>query len=96
MENLPCKYCHKPQEKVECSKYHEDDEYDFSIHEVITFVLFTISVFLPSFKKKLDKHKYKMTCTNKDCIDYLKGCYVNRHKKTIWEYKFPHNNDKDS
>jgi hypothetical protein len=95
MENLLCAYCHMPQEKVECSKYENNDEYDFSFHEVITFVLSIISIFLPSFKKKLNNHKYKITCTNKDCIDYLKDCYVRRHQKTIWEYKFFRNKNED-
>ena len=87
-QNL-CKYCHKPLEKIDCAKYEKSDEYAFSIHESITFVLYLISLFLPSYRDKLEKHKYKITCINKDCIEYLKGCYVNKHSNTIGEYQFP-------
>lgn len=91
-----CKYCHKLLEKVDCAKYEQSDEYAFSIHEVITFVLYVISLFLPSFRDKVEKHKYKITCTNKDCIEYLKGCYVNKHNytNTIFEYQFPKRRNK--
>jgi len=92
-----CPYCKKPLETIECAKYHADED-TFSFHEAITFVLYVISLVLPSFRKRLNDHKYKTTCTNKDCIGYLDGCYVNKHyfKKTIWEYEFSKEKDQEN
>ena len=84
IEYEKCKYCHQAMQKVDCAKKHEnnviDDEHDytFSIHEFITFLLWVISLFVSSYKEKLEQHKYKITCVNKDCLGYLNGCYVNR------------------
>ena len=80
-----CKYCHKPLEKVECSKFNDSSEYDISFHEFFTFILWFISLFIDSYKKKLKEHKFKITCTNKDCIGYLDGCMVNKYQST-WYY----------
>ncbi len=73
-----CKYCHQTMKKVDCAKEGKNTEYDFSIHEFITFVLWLVSLFFSSYKEKLEKHKFKITCVNKDCIGYLDGCYVNK------------------
>jgi len=80
-----CQYCHKKLERIECSKFDNISEYDISIHEVITFVFWLISLFISSYKKKLEEHKFKITCINKDCIGYLDGCMVNKYT-TTWQY----------
>ena len=82
MENIkyePCKYCHKTMKKVNCAEEEQNIDYAFSIHEFVTFVLWFVSLFKHSYKEKLEKHKFKITCVNKDCIGYLDGCYVNKH-----------------
>jgi len=82
-----CKYCHKPKQKVDCIKEGRKlmgSEDGYSFHEAIAFVLWFLSLFFDSFKKRLDNHKFKVTCYNKDCIGYLEGCYVNKCSK---EYK---------
>jgi len=88
MENQLCKYCKQPKEKIDCAKYDKGC-YDcvFSIHEGITFILFILSLFFSSYKEKLEKHKYKVTCVNKDCIGYLDGCYVNKWRLKLFDDK---------
>jgi len=86
LHKISCKYCHHILKKVDCAKQEENDDYDFSIHEVISFVLWIISFFIHSYKDKLEKHKFKTTCVNKDCIGYLDGCYVNKYM-TKYEVK---------
>ena len=83
-----CKYCHKPLKKIECPKEDEDSEYGMNIHELVTFILWFISLFVTSYKKKLEEHKFKITCVNEDCIGYFDGCMVNKNKSFTksWEY----------
>ena len=80
-----CQYCHKKLEKVECSRFNNSSEYDISFHEIVTFVFWFVSLFIASYKEKLKAHKFKITCTNKDCIGYLNGCMVNKYQST-WQY----------
>jgi hypothetical protein len=87
LHKISCKYCHHMLKKVDCAKEGGSDDDDFSIHEVISFVLWIISFFIHSYKDKLEKHKFKTTCVNKDCIGYLDGCYVNKYM-TKYEFKF--------
>ena len=82
---LLCQYCRKKLEKVECSKECDDSEDGMDIHEIVTFVFWIISLFISSYKKKLEEHKFKITCINKDCIGYLDGCMVNKYT-TTWQY----------
>ena len=79
LEYKQCKYCHQPMKKVECAKEEKCNKYSFTIHEVITFILWFISLFFNSYKEKLEKHKFKITCVNRDCIGYLDDCYVNKY-----------------
>ena len=87
-KNTLCKYCHKPLQKIECPKEDENSEYDMNIHEFVTFILWFISLFVTSYKKKLEEHKFKITCVNEDCIGYLDGCMVNKNKSLTksWQY----------
>ena len=79
-----CKYCRQPLQEVDCAKCNKViGDLGLSIHEVITFIYWVISLFIGSYKDKLIKHKYKTTCVNKDCINYLKGCWVNKHLYTF-------------
>jgi len=82
---LLCQYCHKKLKKVECSKFNDDTESDVSFHEVVTFLFWVLSLFIVSYKKKLEEHKFKITCVNKDCIGYLDGCMVNKYT-TTWQF----------
>ncbi len=83
-----CQYCHKPKQKVDCVKEGRRlmcGEDGYSIHEFTSAVLWFISLFFKSYKEKLEAHRFKVTCVNKDCIGYLDGCYVNKHCK---EFKY--------
>ena len=83
-----CQYCHKPKQKVDCVKEGRrlmGSIDGYSIHEFIAFILWFLSLFFKSYKKKLEEHRFKITCANKDCIGYLDGCYVNKYNK---EFKY--------
>ena len=80
-----CQYCHKQLEKIECPKENGNGEYSMNIHEVISVILWFISLFVASYKKRLKEHKFKITCINEDCIGYLDGCMVNKYR-LIWQY----------
>jgi len=88
-KKIICKYCHKPLEKIKCPKEDEDSEYAMNIHESVTFILWLISLFVTSYKKKLEEHKFKTTCVNEDCIGYLDGCMVNKNKSFRKSWKYP-------
>lgn len=81
-----CKYCKHQLEEVECAKYDEYEECDFSFHEVIGFVYWILSFVLSSYKIKLNEHKYKITCINIDCIGYLAGCVIQKRSNFSWSY----------
>ena len=68
-----CQYCHKQLEKIECPKENGNGEYSMNIHEAVTFILWFISLFVASYKKRLKEHKFKITCM------------VNKYR-LIWQY----------
>ena len=81
-----CQYCRKKLKRIDSLEEDENSEYNINIHELITFILWFISLFLVSYKKRLEEHKLKMTCINKDCIGYLDGYTIGDKYTTIWQY----------
>ena len=83
-----CQYCHKPKQKVDCIKVGRELMCDdcYSIHEATSGLLWFLSLFFNSYKKRLEAFRFKVTCANKDCIGYLDGCYVNKHNK-VFKYR---------
>jgi len=67
--NKTCKYCHKELKEVECPK-EENILSNLPLPEII---LIPIILFSWIFSKK--ENKKIITCNNKDCINYLNGCF---------------------
>ncbi|WP_428025569.1 hypothetical protein [Arcobacter sp.] len=79
-ETVVCKYCNKPLEKVKCPKNNALLEnillLDF-LSDLKNWTVSLLGLLLFSFSKKANKKDEKdliITCTNKDCINYLDGC----------------------
>ena len=75
-----CKYCHKELEEVECPKDTSKDNLVSSL-PLPDIILIPIEILSYFFSKKDKKRKKIVTCNNKDCIDYLNGCF--KRKKFI-------------
>jgi len=76
-----CKYCHKPLEQTRCPEDTSDSFFFLSFFlEFLGFVVSIIVLLLSYLSKHVNKPdrtkgKQIITCTNKDCIDYLNGCF---------------------
>jgi len=83
-----CQYCHQPLQRLECACYDDEDSEYISIHACKGGVLWFLSLFLPSYKKRLEEHRFKITCANEECIGYLDGCMVNKRNSFSLSWKY--------
>ena len=76
-KNLYCKYCHKKLEYATCPK-KQTAEFEYLLPDIVAIPILIIKAIAKlingNFKSSNEK-VVKLTCTNKDCINYLNPCF---------------------